>query len=77
MGDINKFTIAVDDYVAGLHKVLHNATGLKYPDARGGIFNYKWEQFIDANPNATKDDVFKFAVKLKVEFGIYGPYQDF
>jgi len=75
--DIDKFTIAVDDTVPGLHKQLHRATGVASPGVRGGMWNYEWKQWIDAHPNATKDEIFRQAAKLIVQYGIYGPLEDY
>ncbi len=69
--DIDKFTIEVD---VAFHKALHNSRGLPRPAGNGGVFNKEWYDFIAAHPNAARDEILRFAVQLKIKYGIYGPY---
>jgi len=62
--DIDKFTLKIPPE---LHSFLHAQGDRAFP---GGIWNSAWDDFFKMNPNATVDDVYKFAAEQMTKYGL-------
>jgi RHS repeat-associated protein len=55
--DIDKWTVKIDEH---FHKELHGKGG--------GVWNERWRQFMDEQPNASANEIYEFGAELIDEF---------
>jgi RHS repeat-associated protein len=63
--DIDKYTLELPEAV---HRCIHSGKGF----GRGGKWNKAWKDFFDKFPNATAEDIYKYAGQLIHDFDIDG-----
>lgn len=62
--DIHEYTMPL---LVEVHRRIH------HPPPKGGAWNEAWRQYRDANPGASKEEIFRYAGQLLYEFELLGP----